>query len=51
MNFDLGKHSKIQVSLNINNLLNTSYRNYLNRLRFFADDLGRNFQLQIKINY
>jgi len=51
MNFDWGKHSKIQVSLNINNLLNTFYRNYLNRLRFFADDLGRNFQLQIKINY
>lgn len=51
MDFDWGKHSKLQVSLNINNLLNTSYRDYLNRLRFFADDLGRNFQLQIKINY
>jgi iron complex outermembrane receptor protein len=51
MDFDLGNQSKIQVSFNINNLLNTSYRNYLNRLRFFADDLGRNFQLQIKINY
>ncbi len=51
MDFDWGKHSKIQVSLNINNLLNTSYRDYLNRLRFFADDLGRNFQVQIKINY
>lgn len=51
MNFDWGKHSEIQVSFNINNLLNTSYRNYLNRLRFFSDDLGRNFQLQIKINF
>lgn len=51
VDFDWGKHSKIQVSINVNNLLNTSYRDYLNRLRFFADDLGRNFQLQIKINY
>lgn len=51
MDFDWGKKANIQVSFSINNLLNTSYRNYLNRLRFFADDLGRNFQLQIKINY
>lgn len=45
------KKAKVQLSFNINNLLNTSYRDYLNRLRFFADELGRNFQLQLKINY
>lgn len=39
------------LALQVNNLLNTSYRNYLNRLRFFADDLGRNIQLQLKINF
>lgn len=43
--------TKVQLSFNINNLLNTSYRDYLNRLRFFADDLGRNFQIQLKLNY
>ena len=45
------KTMPIEVGFNINNLLNTSYRDYLNRLRYFADDLGRNMMLFIKINY
>lgn len=45
------KNTQMQLSFNINNLLNKSYRDYLNRLRFFADELGRNFQIQLKINY
>lgn len=45
------KKAKLQLSFNINNLLNTSYRDYLNRLRFFADELGRNFQIQVNINF
>ncbi|MEO2060306.1 MAG: TonB-dependent receptor [Mesonia sp.] len=44
-------HGSMQVGLRINNLLNTSYRDYLNRLRYYADNLGRNFMLQIKFNY
>ncbi|MEK9613322.1 MAG: TonB-dependent receptor, partial [Flavobacteriaceae bacterium] len=39
------------IDLTITNLLNTSYRNYLNRLRFYADDLGRNFLIKLKFNY
>ena len=42
---------KISISLIFENLLDTSYRNYLNRLRFYADELGRNIMLQIKINH
>jgi iron complex outermembrane receptor protein len=30
------------------NLLNTSYREYTNRFRYYADDLGRNFILSFK---
>lgn len=30
------------------NLLNTSYREYTNRFRYFADEIGRNFLLSIK---
>jgi iron complex outermembrane receptor protein len=30
------------------NLLNTSYREYTNRFRYYADDLGRNFMLSVK---
>ncbi len=56
LNFSSGfefKMSKTKVNINfsIDNLLNKSYRNYLNRLRYFADDLGRNFKIQLKINY
>jgi iron complex outermembrane receptor protein len=49
--FHLSKKTDIQISASITNLLNTKYRNYLNRLRYYADDLGRNYNLQLKINY
>ena len=49
--FNISEKTKLNVSLSINNLLNTTYRDYLNRFRFFADDLGRNFMLQLKLNY
>jgi iron complex outermembrane recepter protein len=47
------KFGKTIAALNftINNALNTSYRDYLNRQRFYTDDIGRNFQLQLRINY
>ncbi|MFD0962515.1 TonB-dependent receptor [Pseudofulvibacter geojedonensis] len=41
----------IEIGVNVNNLLNTSYRNYLNRLRYFSDDIGRNMMISLKINY
>ncbi len=43
--------SKFTVGFDITNLMNTSYRNYLNRLRYYADDLGRNFLLNLKFYY
>jgi iron complex outermembrane receptor protein len=49
--FHLSKKTDLQISASITNLLNTYYRDYLNRLRYYADDLGRNYSLQIKINY
>lgn len=51
MKFPLGGKTMLTPSLTINNLFNTSYRDYLNRQRYFADDLGRNITLQLKINY
>ena len=41
----------LQLEFNIENLFNVSYREHLNRLRYFADELGRNINLKIKINY
>lgn len=49
--FSLTDKTNLNIALGINNILNTSYRNYLNRLRYFADDLGRNITLQLKLNY
>jgi len=51
LNLNTTKKTPIEIGFNVNNLLNTSYRDYLNRFRYFADDLGRNMMLFIKINY
>ncbi|WP_394972131.1 TonB-dependent receptor [uncultured Croceitalea sp.] len=49
--FNVGNGNTLTTSLAVNNLLDTRFRNYLNRQRFFADDLGRNIILQLKFNY
>jgi iron complex outermembrane receptor protein len=51
MDFNVNDKSTLAVGLNVTNIANTSYRNYLNRLRYYADDLGRNFLINIKLNY
>lgn len=43
--------SSTTIAFSIQNILNTTYRDYLNRQRFFADEMGRNLQLQLKFNY
>lgn len=49
--FPIGNKNSLQLALTINNLFNTNYRDYLNRQRLFADDLGRNFILQLNFKY
>jgi len=51
MDFKVSKKASLKVGLEITNLLNSSYRSYLNLLRYYADDLGRNFLLNLKLNY
>ncbi|RFS14354.1 TonB-dependent receptor [Emticicia sp. C21] len=41
----------LDVSLTVNNLLNTAYRDYLNRFRYFADEIGRNFVIRAKYSF
>ena len=43
--------TNLNIALSVNNVLDTNYRAYLNRLRYFADDLGRNIMLQLQFNY
>ncbi len=51
MKFKTTQKVNTTVAFSIQNILNTDYRDYLNRQRFFADEMGRNVQLQLKINY
>ena len=51
IDFNINKQSNLTVGFGVTNVFNTSYRNYLNRLRYYADDLGRNYLLNIKFNY
>jgi iron complex outermembrane receptor protein len=49
--FNLIKQSTSSISFIVNNITQTKYRDYLNRMRFYADDIGRNFQLQFIFSY
>jgi iron complex outermembrane receptor protein len=51
MKFKAFKKLDTTIALSVQNMLNTDYRDYLNRQRFFVDEMGRNIQLQLKINY
>ena len=41
------RDNEINVDVTIDNLLNTSYRSYLNRFRYYADEMGRNISLKL----
>lgn len=41
----------VNVHLQVDNLLNTTYRDYLNRLRYFAEETGRVISLRIKYSF
>ena len=45
---NLGK-IPVSFSIAVRNVFNTAYRDYLNSMRYFTDETGRNFQFRIKI--
>ncbi|RYY65218.1 MAG: TonB-dependent receptor, partial [Chitinophagaceae bacterium] len=54
INADVGttilyKSFPLSLSIGVRNVLNTSYRDYLNSMRYFTDETGRSFQFRIKI--
>lgn len=51
MTFKTFGKTSTTLAFSVQNIANTSYRDYLNRQRLFADEMGRNIQLQIKFNY
>jgi len=38
---------QLKIYLTIDNLFNQSYRDYMNRYRYYSDDMGRNIQLRL----
>ena len=43
--------TRIEFVFGVNNLLNTSYRDYMNAFRYFALDRGRNVSFKVKIPF
>lgn len=41
----------LTINLSIKNLANTAYRDYLNRFRYFADEIGRDVQCRLKYSF
>ena len=44
-------YQKFRFSMKVENILNTVYRDYLNRWRYYANDLGRNFIVQVNYTF
>ena len=40
-----------KINLRVENLFNNLYKNYLNRLRYFTHEMGRNILLSVSYNY
>jgi iron complex outermembrane recepter protein len=45
--YQLSTNQKIIVSISVNNLLNTAYRDYMNRFRYYALEMGRNMSIKL----
>jgi len=45
------KGIRLETHLGVENALNTEYRDYLNRQRYFADELGRNYTVGLVMNF
>lgn len=54
VNTELGgqyKNTPLYFNFGVQNLLNTAYRDYMNRYRYYADDLGINFYLTLNYTF
>ncbi len=57
VNLDFGfkvpafKDKELSFRMGIENIFNTSYRDYMNRLKYYADDIGRNFSFSLKYDF
>ncbi|MDH7446231.1 TonB-dependent receptor [Aquimarina sp. 2201CG14-23] len=49
--FDIWNRKDLTVGMSITNMFDTNYRDYLNRQRYYADNVGRNFTLNINFKF
>ncbi len=40
----------VTLGISGRNLLNTTYREYMNAFRYFTDEIGRNISIRLKLN-
>lgn len=45
------KSNRLRFTLGVENIFNTRYRNYLNRQRYYADELGRNIVVGLSTRF
>lgn len=45
------KNQFITVGISANNILNVRYRDYMNRFRYFTDEMGTNISLRVKVPF
>ncbi len=44
----LTEKNTLEIGLSVQNLFNTVYRDYMNRFRYYSDDMGRNTSIRLK---
>ena len=44
----VSEKQQLEVGISVTNLFNTVYRDYMNRFRYYSDDIGRNASLRLK---
>jgi len=50
--FDWNIHGRVVAfGFNVDNVFDVSYRNYMNRLRYFSDEIGRNMTVRISYQF
>ncbi|WP_378179917.1 TonB-dependent receptor [Aquimarina sp. SS2-1] len=49
--FDIWNPKDLTLGMSITNIMDTNYRDYLNRQRFYADNVGRNFTLNLNFKF
>jgi len=40
--------NELEIGISVQNIFNTAYRDYMNRFRYYADDMGRQASLRLK---